>query len=449
MNKRKLTKQKNKRSYFSFRIGMPFAKILSILGFGFFFTLLNPFGAFSQHLELSELPDFIDLEELKNPCFECFQEEVKYSKEDQKYIDILWDEALQYLDAYAIALTTSTAEGCHQSDQAIWETVGGVSKKMCIMDQRDMQIMVKHIWQVVYNPDEAKKCFSARQDLDWIYNPGGELEAKSEVAQWAKRTSFKTFFETEVTDPEIQEMGRILTENFYDMVTGDDVKIPGNFPYDISARALPNLWAATGWFPMYAPEGERNNKNDKSCRGKYAYAEIFGHWGLLRIDNINGEKVGAEIGMTVQAVDSFYPYHNHGTSEIYYALREPACLDQFQSFTMREGSPRIELISENEKERIVEFETNVHEEYKDWATTAYNHQALQYFHPNTIHAFNVRGDCEAKPEEKALVMVWARSNAHDERNDYGTTLLCECADDLGTPPIRGFRVRCNLTKWKW
>lgn len=402
----------------------------------------------AQELKPSDFPDFIDVEELKNAEFKCLEKEVKHSKEDQKYIDILWDESLQYLNAYAVALTTSTSDNCRQSDEAIWETVDGV-KKMCIMDQRDMQIMVKHIWQVVHNADEAKKCFSARTDVDFIYNTGGELEANSPVAQHFKRESFETFFATKVEDPRIKALGENLTKNFYNMVTGDEIKLPANFPYDISAHALPNLWAAAGWFPMYAPDGERNNKNHYTCRGGYAYAEIFGHWGLLRVDEINGEKVGAEIGMTVQAVDSEYPFHNHGTSEIYYAMRAPACLDQFQSFTMRESSPRITVISENDKERVIEFDTNVHEEYRDWATTAYNHQPLQYFHQNTIHAFELRGDCEATPEERALVAVWARSNAHDTRNDYGTTLMCECADSLGTPSYRGGKVRCNLTKWKW
>jgi hypothetical protein len=402
----------------------------------------------AQELKPSDFPDYIDVEELKNPKITCFEGEQKIKKEDQEYIDILWDEALQYLNAYAVALTTSTSDGCHQSDQAIWETAGGV-KKMCIMDQRDMQIMVKHIWQVVHNPDEAKKCFSARMDVDFIYNTGGELQEKSPVAQHFKRETFDTFYKTKVEDPRVKALGENLTKNFYKMVTGDEIKLPANFPYDVSARALPNLWAAAGWFPMYAPDSPRNNKNHYTCRGSYAYAEIFGHWGLLRIDEINGEKVGAEIGMTVQAVDSEYPYHNHGSSEIYYAMREPACLDQFRSFTMREGSPRIEVISEDDTKRVIEFETAVHEEYKDWATTAYNHQSLQYFHQNTIHGFELDGDCEANPEERALVAVWARSNAHDTRNDYGTTLMCECADDLGTPPVRGKRVRCDLTKWKW
>ena len=51
---------------------------------------------------------------------------------------------------------------------------------------------------------------------------------------------------------------------------------------------------------MYAWDNERNKKNFLKTRGMYAYAEVLGHWGLIRIDEINGEKVGAEIGMVNQ-----------------------------------------------------------------------------------------------------------------------------------------------------
>ena len=42
----------------------------------------------------------------------------------------------------------------------------------------------------------------------------------------------------------------------------------------------------------------------------------MGPWGLLRIKEIDGELVGAEIGMTIQ-LESFYPYHFHHSQEIY------------------------------------------------------------------------------------------------------------------------------------
>ena len=77
------------------------------------------------------------------------------------------------------------------------------------------------------------------------------------------------------------------------------------------------------------------------------------------------------------------------------------------------------------------------------------HHPLVYFHPNIIHAFEVDGNCESKPEEKALVTVWARSNAHERNNDYGTTHLCESAKHQGTPGERGTLIQCDLREVKW
>lgn len=233
------------------------------------------------------------------------------------------------------------------------------------------------------------------------------------------------------------------------MVTGDEVKMPAVFPYDISAKALPNLWAAAGWFPMYAEESKRNDKNFNNIRGGYAYAEIFGHWGLLRIDEINGEKVGAEVGMTVQSVDTLYPFHNHAISEMYYNMRVPACTNQFKTMAVREDSPLVKTVKEDDTMRRVQFDEGQHNSQTMWLSASAEQDPLMYFHQNTIHAFDIDGSCEAKPEERAIVSVWARSNAHDKRNDYGTTLLCESAANPGTPAKRGEVIQCDLTKLKW
>ena len=331
---------------------------------------------------------------------------------------------------------------------ATYETVDGF-KKMCVMDRRDMQLLVKHIYQILHNPDEAKKCFAAREDVDWIYSPGGELEAKSEVARWLKRTTFQEFFDTKVTNEEVKAYGKAFTDNFYKMVTDEAVQTPPNFPYDISARSLPNLWASVGWFPMYAEESERNKRNFMNVRGGYAYAEILGHWGLLRIDEINGEKVGAEVGMVVQSVNTLYPYHNHAISELYYTMREPACVNQFLTFAVRESNHHVVTVSETQEERVIQFDAGMPNEHAMWASSANDRDPLVYFHENTIHAFEVDGDCEENPEQSALVTIWARSDAHQKANDYGTTRLCECADEPNTPAVRGKKIQCQLTKLKY
>ncbi len=396
----------------------------------------------------AEIPDFLDKKDIVDAEFKCLQPPTNYSFEDQKYVDILWKETLTYLSAYAQALTNDAQTDCLNSDSTVYETAGGV-KRMCIMDRRDMKNMVKNIYQVVNNPEKAKKCFGAREDVDWIYSPGGELEQNSPVAKWLKRTTFKEFFENKVTNPEVKAYGKKFTNNFYKMVTGPDIKMPDSFPYDISANSLPNLWASVGWFPMYAEDSQRNKRNFTNIRGGYAYAEVFGHWGLLRIDEINGKKVGAEVGMVAQAVDTFYPYHNHAISEIYYTMRQPACVNQFKNFAIREDNVLIKQVREDEKVRVVNFDTVMMNEHKMWSATSPQQDPLIYFHENTIHAFDIDGSCEAKPEEKAMVTVWARSNADDRRNDYGTTILCESKDHPDTPAKRGEVIECDLTKMKW
>ncbi|MDB2387237.1 hypothetical protein N9W21_07835, partial [Shewanella sp.] len=395
-----------------------------------------------------EIPNFLDAKDIQSAKFVCLGEQASYSAQDQKHIDTLWHETLRYLEAYAIALTNDQSSGCLNSDAALVDSTEG-GQSMCVMDKRDMKLMVKNIYQVLNNKDEAKKCFGAREDVSWIYNPGGELTENSPVAQHFKRTTFKAFFDKKVTDKDVKKYGEQFTNNFYKMVTGDEVKMPAVFPYDISANALPNLWAAAGWFPMYAEESKRNDKNFNNIRGGYAYAEIFGHWGLLRIDEINGEKVGAEVGMTVQSVDTLYPFHNHAISEIYYNMRVPACTNQFKTIAVREDSPLVKTVKENDTMRRVQFDEGQHNSQTMWLSASAEQDPLMYFHQNTIHAFDVDGSCEAQPEERAIVSVWARSNAHDKRNDYGTTLLCESAVNPGTPAKRGEVIQCDLTQLKW
>ncbi|TVP14579.1 hypothetical protein [Shewanella sp. KCT] len=406
-------------------------------------SLLSANGAMA-----ASLPDFVDQRDIDNAEFKCLGAPVEYSAADQQYVDMLWDETLTYLKAYAVALTNGENSHCLNSDEALFDTTQG-GQKICIMDRRDMKLMVKNIYQVINNPDKAKQCFGVREEVNWIYNPGGELTKHSPVAQHFKRTTFEEFFKTKVTNKEVQKLGKTFTKNFAKMVTGDEVKMPSAFPYDISANALPNLWAAAGWFPMYAEESKRNDKNFNNIRGGYAYAEIFGHWGLLRIDEINGEKVGAEVGMTVQSVDTLYPYHNHAISEIYYNMRVPACANQFKSFAVRADSPLLTTVKEDDKMRRVQFDAAQHNGHTQWLAGSSQQDSLLYFHQNTIHAFDVDGSCEAKPEERAIVSVWARSNAHDKRNDYGTTLLCESAKHPGTPANKDEVIQCDLTHLKW
>lgn len=374
-----------------------------------------------------------------------------------KYAHMLYTEALKYLEGYAMALTQSDGH-CRHSDHTMIQTNDhnyGGPEYMCIMDRRDMQLLVKHIYIILHHPNQAEDCFHGRENVGWMYGVGGSLEENSPVAKWMRtlgRVNLSEFYEDEgqVPNADVRKYGKLYAQHFSDMVTGSDVMAPGAFPFDITANGLPNLWACAGWVPMYAWDSERNKKNFIKTRGAYAYAEVLGHWGLIRIDAINGEEVGAEIGMVNQGIDTFYPFHNHAIPEIYYTIREPACAEEFNNFAIRENNPLLMTIEENEVYRQVEFDGSDPANDAFWVPTSTKKDDLIYFHSNTIHAFHIKGeDCHAKPAEKAIVTVWARSMAHDRRNDYGTTLLCESAAVPDTPAIKDEKWRCDLTHTKW
>jgi hypothetical protein len=96
-----------------------------------------------------EIPNYLDKNDILNAEFKCLSKPVKYNKKDQKYVDILWDETLVYLKAYALALTNGDLNHCMNSDEAIYDTTKK-DQKMCIMDRRDMKNMVKNIYQILF-----------------------------------------------------------------------------------------------------------------------------------------------------------------------------------------------------------------------------------------------------------------------------------------------------------
>ena len=59
----------------------------------------------------------------------------------------------------------------------------GDPEYMCIMDRRDMQLLVKHIYMILYNPVKAKRCFHGRENVDWMYGVDGDL-AENSVSKW-------------------------------------------------------------------------------------------------------------------------------------------------------------------------------------------------------------------------------------------------------------------------
>ena len=109
---------------------------------------------------------------------------------------------------------------------------------------------------------------------------------------------------------------------------------------------------------MYAKKEGRFATNQASARGGFVYAEVLGTTGLLRIKEIDGDPVKAEIGMTVQKLDSFYTFHTHDATEIYYSIKKPQCADEVEVFAMREGNPLIRTVKKEKNYRIIEFDAN-------------------------------------------------------------------------------------------
>ena len=109
-------------------------------------------------------------------------------------------ESLKYLEGYARALTKSDGI-CRDSDNTMTQTnthTYGGPEYMCIMDRRDMRLLVKHIYFILYNPNKAKACFGDRGNVGWMYGVGGKLEESSSVAQWLRtkgRVNLDEFYE--------------------------------------------------------------------------------------------------------------------------------------------------------------------------------------------------------------------------------------------------------------
>lgn len=370
------------------------------------------------------LPTYIDTESVNDAEFSCINEPVEYSVSEQKLVDVLWEETLTYLEGYARALTKSDNSTCKNSALAITETnnpdLSGPNYQ-CIMDNIDMQVMVKHIHAVLENPDKAKQCFSAKKDHKGLLSPSKKLSKKSVVAKWLNRPEMSQYFKGQ-SNTALKNEGIKFADNFDEMITGADVKMPGNFPFDISANALPNLWASVGWVPMYSRTDARSiTAGESSFRGGYAYAEVMGKWGLLQINSINGEEVGAEIGMTVQKVDSFYPYHFHIAKEIYHTIREPQCLNSTKQLIISENNP---VLTQGENGLVYDG-SNIEDVDHYFVSTTPEKDPLIYIPTNSIHAFDLKEHCEVKPDGSAHVAIWARSVTPS----YGGTTLCELSDD--------------------
>ncbi len=336
----------------------------------------------------------------------------------------LWTETLAYLSGFVTALETSRL--CLDSPLATVQTNDGKTNKTqtrCMSRYRDVELMVKHVNWVLDNPDLARQCFDVQKTYDAfpLYTPNEEMKAASEVAAWIDRPTFTEYYADKNDD--IGKAGRKLTKNFSAILANTDSK--GFIDKDITYNGLPDLWSAVGWLPFYA---EAEKAINPAFRGGYAYAEVMGPWGLLRIKEIDGELVGAEIGMTIQ-LESFYPYHFHHSPEVYMNIGKPSCPNQNTFMVMDWDNPSFEqtrteagwdvVVDKRKHKKATWFRPTSPTDANEW---------IAYYDRNAIHATNVGGRCGNSKAPPGFAQVWARTASRDNNQ---TTKVCIPVDNKG------------------
>jgi hypothetical protein len=367
------------------------------------------------------------------------------SASEQAMADQLWNETLTYLSGFAAGLETSNL--CLDAPLATIQTNDGKSgntQTRCISRYRDVELTIKHVNWVLDNPREARQCFDLQKNYSFqLYTPTRAMKRASKLATWIDRPTLEDYY-GERQDP-VAVAGRKLIDNFEAIL--ENTESTGFIEDDITYNGLPELWTAVGWLPFYAAATKAINPE---FRGGYAYAEVMGPWGLLRIKEIDGESVGAEIGMTIQN-ESFYPYHFHHSPEIYMNIGKSACEDQNRYMVMNWDNGSFEQ-EPSYKGWDVTIDKRDHAD-ETWFRPTSPTDAdkwIAYYERNAIHATNVGGRCGSGDAPAGFAQVWARTLSRDNNQ---TTQVCVPLDENGDEIDGADRVLpddpvvCHTEKW--
>jgi hypothetical protein len=313
---------------------------------------------------------------------------------------------------------------------------------------RDVELMVKHINWVLDNPESARQCFDLQKNYEAfpLYSPNQAMKAASDVASFIDRPTLEEYYaEKEGT---VGEAGKELVQNFEAILKNTDSK--AFVDVDMTYQGLPDLWTAVGWLPFYAENPKAINER---FRGGYAYAEIMGPWGLLRIKEIEGELVGAEVGMTIQ-VESFYPYHFHHSQELYMNIGKSSCPKQNTFMVMHWDNPSFaQERTEGGWDVAIDKSKGKHRKATWFRPTSPSdpNEWIAYYERNAIHATHVGAKCGKGDAPSGFAQVWARTSSRDNNQ---TTKICVPVDKDGNPREGVSEVSdtdpviCNLEDWK-
>ena len=260
---------------------------------------------------------------------------------------------------------------------------------------------------MVGNPELAQACFDPTMstvDEGFRGNtPSEEMAALSEVATWLDRPTYAESFPSQDA---VDVFIRSFADDFLPILR-TAVKA-SHWPSDPTIGGLEHLWASVGWIPFYATRAEAGSER---FRGGYAYSEIMGPFGMLKIDEINGEKFQGEIGLTVQRAGTFYAAHFHYPQEVYIILTPPACADQQKYLLIDEA----ENVAESTSWAPFFIPMDPEDEW------------LSYIDTQNLHSFIVE-DCAGNAVKTGLVTAWARTISRDDRSQ--STNICTGADGV-------------------
>ncbi len=384
----------------------------------------------------------------ETPRFVCDDDidTTELTPEERALEDELWQQTLTYLRGFVTALETSRL--CLDSPLAVIQTNDGKTNRTqtrCVSRYRDVELMVKHVNWVLDNPELARTCFDTQKNYQafQLYTPTEAMKQASDVAAWIDRPTLEAYYADK--EGTVGEAGGDLVENFEAILK--NTSSAGFVDVDMTYQGLPDLWTAVGWLPFYAENPKAINER---FRGGYAYAEVMGPWGLLRIKEIEGELVGAEVGMTIQ-VESFYPYHFHHSQELYMNIGKSSCAKQNTYMVMHWDNPsfaqeRSEIgwdvtIDKGDHRKATWFRPTSPSDPNEW---------IAYYERNAIHATKVGAKCGKTGAPAGFAQVWARTSSRDNNQ---TTKICVPVDEAGKPidvdSVTPYdRVVCHLEDWK-
>ncbi|MCG8417819.1 MAG: dimethylsulfonioproprionate lyase family protein [Proteobacteria bacterium] len=328
-------------------------------------------------------------------------ETLSWQGQDAEMVDQIYEEVVQYLDAYQAALA-SGMNGCATATATIHsESEDGGKITECIGNYDDVAKMIEHVKVVVENRDAAKKCFdptmSTVDEAFRGFTPSAAMRDISAVATWLDRPLYET---TYTSQEPLQVFLREFAADF--LAIAQNAISSTRWKRDVTINGLPHLWASAGWIPFYI---DHESAGSDRFRGGYAYAEIMGPWGMLKIDQIDGEDFQGEIGLTNQRAGTFYPSHFHFPQEVYITLTPPSCPDQYQYMLIDERAALVDQASWSPY--FISMDPR-----QEW---------LFYIEANNLHSF-VATDCNGTASKTGLVTAWARTVVRDGQSQ--TTNIC-------------------------